>query len=78
MCVWDVCDQLCVQRLTGIFPPTPEDTRTSLFLHEERRRRRRLLFSFSSLLLLLESQEEEEKETGIEKDMEKKEKSAFL
>lgn len=58
LCVWDVSDQLCVQRLTGIFPPAPEDTPTLLFLDEEPRLHRRLLLSFNCRLLLLESLEE--------------------
>lgn len=62
LCVWDVCDQLCVRRLTGIFPKTPEDAHTLLFLHEERRL---LLLSFNSVLLLLETREEEEKKEPL-------------
>ncbi|XP_068601795.1 cilia- and flagella-associated protein 337-like [Brachionichthys hirsutus] len=58
LCLWDVASQLCVHRLSGVFPNTQEDARTLLFLHEERQR---LLLSFNSLLLLLETATEEKR-----------------
>ncbi|XP_068441993.1 cilia- and flagella-associated protein 337-like [Clinocottus analis] len=58
LCLWDVSRQLCVHRLAGVFPETPEDTRTLLFVHEERQT---LVLSFNSLLVLLETRKEEER-----------------
>uniref|UniRef100_A0A667Z3I9 Uncharacterized protein n=1 Tax=Myripristis murdjan TaxID=586833 RepID=A0A667Z3I9_9TELE len=56
LCLWDVTSQLCVHRLADIFPNTPENRRTIMFLHEEHQL---LLLSFNSLLLLLETRKEE-------------------
>ncbi|XP_019950704.2 cilia- and flagella-associated protein 337 isoform X1 [Paralichthys olivaceus] len=63
LCLWDVSSQQCVHRLAGIFPKTPEDTHTLLFLHEERHL---LLLSFNSLLLLLETTKEERRTSSHE------------
>lgn len=52
LCLWDLSCQLCLHRLTNVFPTTREETHVVLFLQEERRR---LLLSFNSLLLLLEA-----------------------
>ncbi|XP_026882608.2 WD repeat-containing protein 49 isoform X2 [Electrophorus electricus] len=52
--VWDVASQLCLQRLAGIFPKTPE-CKMLVFFHEERSR---LLLSFNSVVLLLQAQED--------------------
>ncbi|KAM6946336.1 cilia- and flagella-associated protein 337-like [Aplochiton taeniatus] len=54
--LWDVSSQLCIHRLGGVFPRTPDHTHTLLYLHEERGR---LLISFNSLLVLLEARREE-------------------
>lgn len=56
LCLWDLSCQLCLHRLTNVFPKTPEETHVVLFLQEERRR---LLLSFNSLLLLLEADRQE-------------------
>lgn len=53
--VWDVHHQLCVRRLTGIFPKTQE-FRTLLFYHEECGR---LFLTFNNLLTLLEAKKDE-------------------
>ncbi|XP_048836775.1 WD repeat-containing protein 49-like isoform X1 [Brienomyrus brachyistius] len=53
--IWDVHHQLCVQRLTGIFPKTQE-FRTLLVYHEERGR---LFLTFNNLLTLLEAKKDE-------------------
>lgn len=58
LCVWDVPNQRCERRLTGVFPKMQENTHTLLFLHEERQL---TLLSFNSLLLLLETMEEEKR-----------------
>ncbi|CAJ1065730.1 WD repeat-containing protein 49-like isoform X1 [Xyrichtys novacula] len=63
LCLWDVSSQLCVHRLVGVFPKTQEDTRTTLFLHEERQL---LLLSFNSQLLLLETVKEDRKTSSHE------------
>ncbi|XP_061684390.1 WD repeat-containing protein on Y chromosome-like [Syngnathoides biaculeatus] len=56
LCLWDISSQLCIHRLGGVFPATPEDARTLLLLIEERQL---LLLTFNSLLVLLESTKEE-------------------
>uniref|UniRef100_H3C045 Uncharacterized protein n=1 Tax=Tetraodon nigroviridis TaxID=99883 RepID=H3C045_TETNG len=55
LCLWDLSSQLCIHRLSNIFPKTREEPHVVLFLQEERRR---LLLSFNSLLLLLEPEQE--------------------
>ncbi|KAJ0022231.1 hypothetical protein NQD34_009721, partial [Periophthalmus magnuspinnatus] len=36
LCLWDLSSQQCLQRLTEVFPKTPEDAQALLFLHEEK------------------------------------------
>ncbi|KAL0973459.1 hypothetical protein UPYG_G00203920 [Umbra pygmaea] len=55
--LWDVASQLCIQRITGIFPKTQE-CHTVMFFHEERLR---LFLSFNSLLLVMEVKREDGK-----------------
>ncbi|KAF7219166.1 WD repeat domain 49 [Nothobranchius furzeri] len=50
--LWDVSSLQCVQRMTGIFPKTREDTHVNLLFQEEHQR---LLLTFDSQLLLLET-----------------------
>ncbi|KAG9272878.1 WD repeat-containing protein 49-like [Astyanax mexicanus] len=57
--VWDVANQLCIQRIAGIFPKT-QDCKTLLFFHEERLR---LFLSFNSALLLLEAKKDSGRRT---------------
>ncbi|XP_076845249.1 cilia- and flagella-associated protein 337-like isoform X2 [Brachyhypopomus gauderio] len=52
--VWDVASQLCLQRVAGIFPKTPE-CKTLLFFYEERSH---LLLSFNGTVMLLQTQKE--------------------
>ncbi|XP_026229694.1 WD repeat-containing protein 49 [Anabas testudineus] len=63
LCLWDVSNQQCDYRLTGVFPKTQEDTRTVMFLHEEHQL---LLLSFNSQLLLLETTKEEKRVSSHE------------
>ncbi|XP_056138831.1 WD repeat-containing protein 49-like [Lampris incognitus] len=56
LCLWDVSSELCVYRLSGVFPKTPGDACTLLFFHEEQQER--LLLSFHNLLFLLDRKQE--------------------
>lgn len=56
LCLWDLSSQLCLHRLTTIFPMMQEGSHT-LLSHQEQRQR--LLLSFNSLLFLLEVSREE-------------------
>uniref|UniRef100_A0A3B3ZJ46 WD repeat domain 49 n=1 Tax=Periophthalmus magnuspinnatus TaxID=409849 RepID=A0A3B3ZJ46_9GOBI len=60
LCLWDLSSQQCLQRLTEVFPKTPEDAQALLFLHEEKHL---LLLCFHCHLLQLQTHTETERRT---------------